>query len=136
MEEMKNRVVIYFDGLCNFCDDSVNFIIKRDKKNIFMFAPLQSEAGQQFLLKHNMDHKDFDSMVVVKDSKIFRKSNASLLVTRHLPFPWPIFYIFKIVPTFIRDFFYDQFAKNRYHFFGKKEFCMIPTVEIKNKFLK
>jgi predicted DCC family thiol-disulfide oxidoreductase YuxK len=135
MEITKNKITIYFDGVCNFCDDSVNFVIKRDKKNIFMFAPLQSKAGQEFLKKNNLNPETFDSMMVVKDKTIFKKSNASLLITRHLPFPWPVFYVFKLVPFFIRDFFYDLFAKNRYRFFGKKEACMIPTAEVKAKFL-
>jgi predicted DCC family thiol-disulfide oxidoreductase YuxK len=135
MEMLKNEIIIFFDGVCNFCDDSVNFIIKRDKKNIFKFAPLQSRAGQEFLLRNNLKTADFDSMIVVKDARLFRKSNASLLIARNLPFPWPLFYLFKIIPVFIRDFFYDIFAKNRYRFFGKKESCMIPTAEVRVKFL-
>jgi predicted DCC family thiol-disulfide oxidoreductase YuxK len=135
MEKSENKILILFDGVCNFCDDAVNFVIKRDKKNIFIFTPLQSVTGQEFLLKHKLDTVDLRSMIVVKDGKLFRKSNASLLITRHLPFPWPLLYIFKLVPFFIRDFFYDLFAKNRYHFFGKKESCMIPTAEVRAKFL-
>jgi predicted DCC family thiol-disulfide oxidoreductase YuxK len=136
MEKSKSKIIIFFDGVCNFCDDAVNFIIKKDKKNIFVFAPLQSQAGREFLSKHNLNTEIFDSMVVVKEEKIFRKSNASLLIARHLPFPWPLFYLFKLVPFFIRDFFYDLFAKYRYRIFGKKESCMIPTAEVRAKFLE
>jgi predicted DCC family thiol-disulfide oxidoreductase YuxK len=135
MEKLENKILILFDGVCNFCDDAVNFIIKRDKKNIFIFAALQSKAGREILLKNKLDTEDLYTMVVVKDGKLFRKSNASLLITRHLPFPWPFLYIFKLVPFFIRDFFYDLFAKNRYRFFGKKESCMIPTAEVRSRFL-
>jgi predicted DCC family thiol-disulfide oxidoreductase YuxK len=135
MELPKDKIIVFFDGVCNFCNDAVNFAIKRDKKNIIMFAPLQSKAGQDFLLKNNLHQKDFDSVIALKEGRVYRKSNASLLIVRHLSFPWPLLYLFKLVPFFIRDFFYELFAKNRYRIFGKKESCMIPTAEIKAKFL-
>jgi predicted DCC family thiol-disulfide oxidoreductase YuxK len=135
MKLPEDKTIIFFDGVCNFCNGSVNFIIKRDKKNKFLFAPLQSEMGKAFLTTYKLNVIEFDSVIIFRKGKIFKKSTAALQVTSQLVFPWPILSVFKIIPAFIRDFFYDSIARNRYRFFGRKDACMIPTAEIKAKFL-
>ncbi|MFZ1459235.1 MAG: thiol-disulfide oxidoreductase DCC family protein [Ignavibacteria bacterium] len=132
---MTNHKIILFDGVCNLCNSSVNFIIDRDKKNIFKFAALQSEAGQKFLDKSGMDQNDFDSVILVDDNKFYSKSSAALKIVKEFPFLWKALYIFIIIPAPLRNFFYDLVAKNRYSWFGKKDSCRMPSPELKNKFL-
>jgi predicted DCC family thiol-disulfide oxidoreductase YuxK len=125
--------IILFDGVCNFCNGSVNFIIERDKKNYFKFTPLQSDAGQKFVKK--FDLSGLDSVILVEDDKVFTHSTAALKIAKRLGGILSLLYAFIIVPKPIRDFFYKLFAKNRYKLFGKKDECMIPTPEIRAKFL-
>jgi predicted DCC family thiol-disulfide oxidoreductase YuxK len=131
----EDKTIVFFDGVCNFCNGSINFVIDRDKKNKFLFAPLQSKAGQEFLTAHQLNAEEFDSIIVFRGGKLYKKSAAALQIIGQLGFPWPILSVFKIFPTFFRDFFYDFIARNRYRFFGKKDACMIPTPEIRAKFL-
>ena len=131
---MYNNIIL-FDGVCNFCDSSVNFIIDRDKKNVFKFAALQSEKGQEILDYFKLPKDDFDSFVFIENDKVFKKSSAALWIAYKLGGVWKIFYPFIIIPKFIRDFLYNLIAKNRYKLFGKKDACRIPTPELKQKFL-
>jgi len=125
--------IILFDGVCNFCDGSVNFIIEHDKKNYFKFAPLQSEAGQKYVEKFGLSA--IDSVILVENDKTYTHSTAALKVAKHLSGIWSLFYAFIIIPKPVRDFFYKLFAKYRYELFGKKDECMIPTPEVRAKFL-
>lgn len=127
--------IILFDGVCNFCNGSVNFIIERDRGKYFKFAPLQSEIGQRLLSEHGIDKTDTDSVVLIEDGKAYIRTTAALRIARKLSGAWHLFYGFIIVPSFIRDFFYKLFAKNRYKMFGKQEACMMPTPEIRERFL-
>jgi predicted DCC family thiol-disulfide oxidoreductase YuxK len=127
--------IILFDGVCNLCNNSVNFIIDRDKKNVFQFAALQSEAGKKLLLQHHLPADKSDSIVLIKNGKAYQRSAAALEIARHLQGFWSSLYIFKLIPGFISDVFYNFIAKNRYRFFGKQETCRIPTPELKAKFL-
>lgn len=127
--------IILFDGVCNFCDQSVQWIIKRDAERKFNFASLQSDSGKQLLEKFNLADKNIDSVVFIHHGKAYIKSAAILQVFNTLGKGWTLFTIFKIIPTPIRDFFYDQFAKRRYSFFGKKTECMIPSPEQRKQFL-
>lgn len=127
--------LILFDGVCNFCDNTVQWIIRSDKKNIFFFTSLQSEIGQEILLKNNIDPKQTDSVVYVRNQNVYVKSDAVLYILKDLGSWKAILYPLIILPAFIRNFFYDQFAKRRYLLFGKKEECMIPTKEVRSKFL-
>jgi predicted DCC family thiol-disulfide oxidoreductase YuxK len=130
-----NNPIILFDGVCNFCNGAINFVLKQDKKGIFRFAPLQSEAGQKLLQDYNLSTKEFDSFVLIDDGKVYKKSAASLRVMNKLPWYWKEAQILRIVPTGLRDAIYDFIARNRYKWFGKKEQCMIPTPEMRSKFL-
>jgi predicted DCC family thiol-disulfide oxidoreductase YuxK len=133
---MKKKHIILFDGVCNFCNDSVNFIIDRDSGATFSFAPLQSESGQEILAANNLATKDFDSIVLVMGNKVYQKSRAALEIARRLSGLWPLAYIFVVVPAFIRDFIYDIVAKNRYKWFGKQDECRLPTPDIRARFLE
>lgn len=125
--------IILFDGECNFCDSSVQFIIRRDVEGVFKFASLQGETGQRLLLEHHIP-KDMDSFLLITNNKAYLKSAAALRVSRRLKGIWKLLYAFIVVPRPIRDFFYDILAKNRYKWFGKKEICTIPTPEIRSRF--
>lgn len=129
-------MVILFDGVCNFCNSTINFLIDRDKKGIFKFAALQSEPGREILKKHNITTlTDFDSVILEKDGKLYQKSDAALEIARSMNGLWKLLYGFKILPKFIRDFVYDLVAKNRYRLMGKMDACRLPTPELRARFL-
>jgi predicted DCC family thiol-disulfide oxidoreductase YuxK len=127
--------LVLFDGLCNLCSASVQFILKRDPATNFHFASLQSEAGRQVLVKLGRDPSDLHTIVLVKGEKIFFKSDAALEIARGLSGLWPLLYVFKIVPRFIRNPVYDWIARHRYRWFGKRETCWLPSEKWKNRFL-
>lgn len=127
--------VILFDGLCNLCDGGVQFIIKRDSKCHFKFASLQSETGQVLLQKYGISTK-IDSMILIENKKVYIKSRAAIQISRYLDGHWKYLSLFRILPPFLSDFLYDIVAKNRYKWFGKKESCMLPTLEMKKRFLE
>ncbi|WP_040249151.1 thiol-disulfide oxidoreductase DCC family protein [Psychroserpens mesophilus] len=132
----KDKQLILFDGVCNLCNASVLYVIKHDKANRFMFAPLQSEVGKQIIQKFNVDPTKTDSILLYSEEKgLTVKSTAALHIAKHLSFPRSLMTVFFIVPTFIRNWVYDFVAKNRYKWYGKKDACMIPTPELKAKFL-
>lgn len=133
----KDKRLILFDGVCNLCNSSVLYVIKRDKKNLFMFAPLQSQVGKQIIEKYNIDTSKVDSIILYTPEKgIVSKSTAALKIASKLSFPTNTLSVFLIVPAFIRNWVYDFIAKNRYKWYGKKEACMVPTPELKSKFLE
>ncbi len=127
--------IILFDGVCNFCNGSVNFIIERDKTGYFKFAPLQSEIGEQLLKENGVDKAQTDSIVLIEDGKVYTHLTAALKIARKLEGKWSWLSHLSIVPRFIRDGFYKLFAKYRYVMFGKQEACMMPTPEIRARFL-
>ncbi|GAK98138.1 hypothetical protein JCM19294_771 [Nonlabens tegetincola] len=132
---MQDKKIILFDGVCNLCNGAVVFIIKRDKKDVFRFAALQSEIGEKLLRKHQIDPEKTDSIILVDDNNAFAKAGAALRIAQKLSGLWPALAILRIVPRFISNAVYDWIASNRYQWFGKKESCMIPTPELKAKFL-
>ena len=125
--------IVLFDGDCNFCDSSVQFIIKRDPRSIFTFASLQSETGRKLLALYDVPD-DTDSMVLISRRKAHLKSSAALQIAKQLKGLWKVCYLFILVPRPIRDFVYDKIAENRYRWFGKKESCTIPTPDIRKRF--
>lgn len=128
------EAIILFDGICNFCNSSVQFIIKRDPTGYFKFASLQSETGQQLLKQYGVS-KEIDSLVVIEKQKVYIKSSAALQICRKLTGFWRFFSILGVFPPIFRDYFYDMFAKNRYHWFGKRDSCILPTAEMQKRFL-
>jgi predicted DCC family thiol-disulfide oxidoreductase YuxK len=132
-----NKKIVLFDGVCNFCNTSILKIIKKDKKNIFLFASLQSETGKEITNHLNIDTKKVDSIILVESkTSYYSKSTAALKIIKHFGGLWNIFQISWIFPASFRDFIYNYIAKNRYKWFGKKESCMIPTPELKSKFIE
>jgi predicted DCC family thiol-disulfide oxidoreductase YuxK len=127
--------VILFDGVCNFCNGAINFVLKQDKKGIFRFAPLQSEAGQKLLQQYNLSTENFESFILIDEGIVYKKSSASLRVMNKLPWYWKEVQLLKIVPSIFRDAIYDFIAKNRYKWFGKKDQCMVPSPELRSRFL-
>lgn len=127
--------IVLFDGVCNFCNGSVNFMIEHDASGYFKFAPLQSETGQVLLDKFGIDSTDTDSIILVEDDKAYSYSTAALRIARRLGGVYGWLYVLRFVPQPIRDFFYKLFAKYRYRLFGKKDVCMMPTPEIRERFL-
>lgn len=136
MKNYADRSIILFDGVCNLCNSSVQFIIKHDKKKQFLFTSLQSDAGQEILLQNKIENLNFKTILLVENNNLFTKSTAILKISKKLNGIYPLFYAFIIVPTFIRDGIYNFISKNRYQWFGKKESCMIPTDDLKERFLE
>lgn len=135
MDIDKKDKIILFDGVCNLCNGAVTFIIKRDKNNLFKFATLQSEIAEELLIAKLSDKELLDSIVLIENGKQYTKSSAALRIAKNLSGAYPLLYIFMVIPKFLRDWVYSIIAKNRYKWFGKKDACMIPTPELKKKFL-
>jgi predicted DCC family thiol-disulfide oxidoreductase YuxK len=129
------KATVLFDGVCNFCNGSVNFIIKRDSKGFFKFAPLQSSLAEELLSKHAVDRERTDSIILIENDAVYMFSTAALKIASRLDGSWPLLYVFIIVPRLIRDFFYKLFAKYRYKMFGRTDQCMIPTPAVRERFL-
>lgn len=134
IDSVKHKIIL-FDGVCNLCNSSVTFVIKRDKNDLFRFAALQEEAGQKLIEKHGIDTSNTDSIILIDGEKAYVKSTAALKIARHLGGGYALLYAFMIVPRFLRNWVYDYVARNRYRWYGKKDSCMIPTPELKAKFL-
>jgi len=128
--------LVLFDGVCNLCSGSVQFIIKRDPKLKFQFASLQSRLGQEQLERFKLDKTILHSIILIREEHFLQRSDAALEIAKQLGGAWPILYVFKIIPRFFRDGMYDWVARNRYKFFGKKDSCWIPTPELKERFLE
>ena len=138
--------VVLFDGVCNFCDASVNFVIEHDRDGYFSFAPLQSEVGEKLAHDHglrsetakaatNSDLIPIDSVILIEDSAAYTHSTAALRIVRRLGLPWSLLYAFIIVPKPVRDYLYRLFARYRYRVFGRKDECMLPSPEVRARFL-
>lgn len=132
----KHKQLILFDGVCNLCNNTAQYIIKHDKNNVFMFAPLQGEAGKKIIDNYNIDTSKTDSIILYNEKNgIVYKSTAALKIASKLTFPIKLLSVFLFIPPFIRNWVYDFIAKNRYRWFGKKDACMIPTDNLKSKFI-
>ena len=132
----KNQKIILFDGVCNLCNGAVQFIIKRDKKDLFRYAALQSEIGEELVKERGIDTSKVDSIVLVEPGvAYFTKSDAILRIGQDFGGLWKGLVLFTWIPRIIRDALYAFIARNRYKWFGKKDQCMIPTPELQAKFL-
>lgn len=132
--EEKFRIVL-FDGVCNLCNNAVDFIISRDKKEKFKVGALQDKTTQKLLEEFRIKEDYLDSLVFIYRDAVYYKSRAALEITKNLGGLWPLMYIFIIIPNFIRDPLYNWIARNRYKWFGKKETCRLPTAQEKKRFL-
>ena len=135
MGEIHKKPIILFDGICKLCNASVQFIIKHDKKKCFLFASLQSDAAVKLLLQDNIKKIDLESIVLIDDNRIYRKSTAVLRIVRKLDGLWPILFVFIIIPKSIRDMIYEFIAKHRYQWFGTMKTCSWEPKENKNRFI-
>ena len=136
LEIPKHKKLILFDGVCNLCNHSVQYVIKHDKENLFMFTALQSDSGKEVIEAFKIDTNKVDSILLYdSENGISYKSTAALKIASKLRFPRNLMSVFFIIPPFIRNWVYDFIAKNRYKWYGKREACMIPTPELKSKFL-
>ncbi|WP_339653861.1 DUF393 domain-containing protein [uncultured Maribacter sp.] len=134
MENYKK--IILFDGVCNLCNTSVQFVIKKDKEDLFRFTALQSDTGKKLLTERNIDIANIDSIILIEPNvAYYTKSTAALEIGKNLKGLKTLSSILLWLPESIRDIVYDFVAKNRYKWYGKKDSCMIPTEELKNKFI-
>jgi predicted DCC family thiol-disulfide oxidoreductase YuxK len=130
-----NHPIILFDGVCNLCNGAVNSVIRRDPKAQFRFAALQSDVGQKLLAHFRLSTSDFDTFILVEGERYYSKSTAALRVIKGLGPCWSLLYVLIAVPRPVRDFVYRLIARNRYRLFGKQDSCMVPTPDIKARFL-
>ncbi len=135
LQRLGARPLVLFDGVCHVCDGTVNFILKRDRKKRFVFAPLQSELAQRLLPSFGLDPEELSTIVLVEDERATTRSTAILRIARGLGFPWSLFRVFGVLPRSWRDLAYAAFAKRRYRWFGKRAACALPPPEFKERFL-
>jgi predicted DCC family thiol-disulfide oxidoreductase YuxK len=129
------KSIILFDGVCNLCNASIDFILKRDSKDRFIVGALQEEAAKELLSKFRVPSNYLDSLVLIEEGKVYFRSTAALRISRKLDGIWPVFYPLILLPEQVRDWIYNWIGKNRYRWFGKKSTCRIPSEEEKRKFL-
>lgn len=131
--------IILFDGVCNLCNASVQFVIERDPTAIFRFSALQSDFGRAILAKNGLYTEGslsaLNSIILLENDVVYDRSTAALRIAKRLSGGIQLMAVFLIVPKFMRDFFYKIIAKNRYRWFGKQESCWLPTKELKARFL-
>lgn len=130
---INNKSILLFDGECNFCNSSINFVLKHEKKPELFFSSLQSETGKKIL--NHFGIKNVESVVLIEENKIYLQSTAALKIAKYLKGAYPLLYGFMIVPPFIRNSIYNYVAKNRYKWFGKRDTCMIPDENLKQRFI-
>ncbi|WP_207433894.1 thiol-disulfide oxidoreductase DCC family protein [Sabulibacter ruber] len=126
---------VLFDGVCNLCNGFVQFVINHDPEGYFHFTSLQSEMGQKVLKAHGLPTEQFKTVLLLENGKLYSRSTAALRIVRRLNGGWSLLYAFLLVPTFLRDPLYDWVSRNRYKWFGQQESCMLPTPELKARFL-
>lgn len=131
----QDNPVVLFDGVCNFCNYWVNFAIKHDRKKKLKFTTLQGETAKQLLPKYNINPTGLSSVIFIDNGNAYTQSSAALRICKYLNGGWKLFYGLFIVPKFIRDFFYNIIARNRYKWYGKRNECMVPTPDLKERFL-
>jgi len=129
------KKIIVFDGLCNFCNGAVNFIIKRDPTSLFSFTPIQGKLAQQLLKEHRINQYNNDTLYLITSDKVYTFSDAALEICKDLSGAWYLFRVFKIIPSPLRDLFYKLLARYRYKLHGRRTNCRIPDENIKNRFL-
>lgn len=134
-DQHEGHPIVLVDGVCHFCQGLTKWIIKRDPEGKYHFASLQSDVAKQLLEKGNLSTNSMDTFVLIEDGKYYTRSTAALRLAKGLKFPYPLLYVLIIVPKFIRNAIYNMVARNRYRWFGKDEVCMLPTPDIKDRFL-
>ncbi len=131
----EGHALVLFDGVCNLCNRSVNFIIDHDPAGYFLFAALQAEAAAPLLARYDLSADYQESIVLVEGGRCYRRSDAALRIARRLPGAWRLLYALVVLPRPLRDVLYDWIAANRYRWFGERETCRVPTPELRARFL-
>ncbi len=127
--------IVLFDGVCNLCNDTVRFVMARDPRGRFAFAPLQSGAGRALVAKHGLPADRLDTVVLLQDGRAFERSDAALRIAAGLGGAWPVLGALRLVPRRLRDTIYDWIARNRYRWFGRRAECAVPTPDQRHRFL-
>lgn len=135
MNTAKPKAIILFDGVCNFCNSTINLVISHDPHAYFHFASLQSPTGQTLLEKYNLSTEQFDTFILIENDQVYQRSTAALKVARRLSGWLPTLHRLIVVPRSLRDMVYNVIAQNRYRMFGKSDACMVPTPDVRNRFL-
>jgi predicted DCC family thiol-disulfide oxidoreductase YuxK len=130
-----NEHIVIFDGICNFCNGAINFIIKHDPDGVFVFTPMQSELAKSLILKYKIDNVGIDTFLLIKNDTAYIWTDAALEIAKDLNGYWYLANVTRIIPRFIRDYLYRVFARNRYRLFGKRTKCMVPTPSLKKRFI-
>ncbi len=136
MDPTDELPVVLFDGVCNVCDGTVDFLIRRDPAAHLRFAALQSDVGQRLMRQHGLDDPSIDSIVLVEGGEAYVRSTAMLRIVRHLRFPWRALSVLAVIPRILRDPLYAAFARRRYRWFGKRDACRMPTAADRERFLE
>ncbi len=129
------RQIIVFDGVCTLCNRGVAFLLAHEHDHLIRFAAAQSTAGRELLSEFGLDPENLASFVFIQGGTAHFRSDAALRVARHLRLPWRMFRVLRIIPRPLRDWVYDLIARRRYRWFGKRESCMVPTPEMRSRFL-
>jgi predicted DCC family thiol-disulfide oxidoreductase YuxK len=132
---MSDQPVIIFDGVCNLCEFSVRFIVKHDRHATFKFVSAQSEKGKVLQRLCGVDTLNDGTVIVLRNAQVYVHSDAALHIAKHLDGLWRFLYVFRFIPKPIRDYFYAIISKNRYRWFGKKNECLLPDDDLKQRFL-
>jgi predicted DCC family thiol-disulfide oxidoreductase YuxK len=132
---IRDKTILLFDGHCNFCSSTVQFILRHEKKPQLYFCSLQSDAGRSILEAFRIDPSQTDSLVLVEKGRAYVRSSAALRLSRYLRGLYPLLSAFFIIPPFIRNGAYNYIARHRYKWFGRSESCMVPQPEVKARFL-
>lgn len=127
--------MLLFDGVCNLCNASINFVIDQDEAGYFKFAPLQSEVAATLLSRYHLDSTYLDSVVLIENGRHYQNSEAALRAARRLGPPWAALFVFMVVPGPLRDLVYRWIARNRYRWFGQRDQCRLPTPDLRARFL-
>ncbi len=134
MERFQDHIVL-FDGVCNLCTSAVQFIIRHDRRAVWKFVSLQSELGRRLCAEHGCDPDDMQSILLLKEGVAYTRSDAALEIAREFDGPWRLLTVLRIVPRAVRDWVYSALAQNRYQWFGRRDTCMIPTDDLRARFL-
>lgn len=133
--QLEDRNLVVYDGVCNFCNSAVNFIIQRDPQKKFVFTPMQSQLANAVMRQHRLDSQGIDTLLLVKNGQCLVFSSAALEIAKDLSGHWYLFNVFRLVPAPIRDFIYKLFARHRYTLFGRQAECVLPSTEVRERFL-
>jgi predicted DCC family thiol-disulfide oxidoreductase YuxK len=133
---MSERHIVIFDGVCNFCNGAVNFIIRRDPEALFSFTPMQSESGQRLIEEHGATMVGIDTFLLIKNGQCYERTDAAFEIASNLTGLWSMLGVLKILPKSFRDYFYKLFARNRYKLFGRRGECIIPSQDVRDRFIE